>query len=100
MFGEGTWNRPWLQGPIDRKTRRSARRCRLRLSHPLGTPYFAFHDVDATASSNSLKEHVENLKHIEGYFAKKMEETKVKLLWGTRQSVRQQAFRFRRLDQP
>jgi xylose isomerase len=49
----------------------------------LGTPYFAFHDADVMADANSLEEHDANLKKIEAYIAKKMEQTKVKLLWGT-----------------
>lgn len=83
MFGGGTWNRPWLAGDIDRKTAELRADAAFDFFTRLGAPYFAFHDVDATATSHTLKEHVDNLKHIEDYFAKKMAETKMKLLWGT-----------------
>jgi xylose isomerase len=83
IFGEGTLSRPWLYRSIDRKLAELRADTAFDFFTRLGTPYFAFHDVDATADAHSLKEHIENLKHIEGYFAKKIDETKVKLLWGT-----------------
>lgn len=49
----------------------------------MGTPYFAFHDVDAMAEANTLAEHERSLKAIEERIAKRMQETGVKLLWGT-----------------
>ena len=83
MFGEGTWNRPWLAGPIDQKTAELRADAAFDFFTRLGTPYYAFHDVDVIATPSSLKEHCENLKKMEAYLAKKMAETKVKLLWGT-----------------
>ncbi|MGB8603184.1 MAG: xylose isomerase [Rhizomicrobium sp.] len=83
MFGEGTWNRPWLNGAITREIAEKRADAAFDFFTRLGTPYFAFHDVDATADAHTLKEHIDNVKHIEGVFAKKIEQTKVKLLWGT-----------------
>jgi xylose isomerase len=82
MFGPGTWTRPWSakndQAAADAKTDAA-----FDFFKRLGTPYFAFHDVDATADSNSIEEHITNLKKIEERIAKRMSETGVKLLWGT-----------------
>jgi xylose isomerase len=83
MFGSGTWPRPWLDGAIDQKIAEQRADAAFDFFNRLGTPYFAFHDADVIADASSLKEQNDNLKKMEDYFAKKMAETKVKLLWGT-----------------
>ncbi len=82
MFGGGTWPRPWLgsgtQEMADAKTDAA-----FDFFSRLGAPYFAFHDADVMADANTLEEHDAALKKIEERIAKRMSETKMKLLWGT-----------------
>jgi xylose isomerase len=83
MFGSGTWPRPWLDGAIDQAIAEQRADAAFDFFTRLGTPYFAFHDADVIADASSLKKQIDNLKKMEDYFAKKMAESKVKLLWGT-----------------
>ena len=46
-------------------------------------PFFCFHDRDVVPEGASLKEFGANLAAITEYFAAKMQQTGVKLLWGT-----------------
>ena len=82
-FGGGTWPRPWLGSPVTQAMAEQKADAAFDFFARLGTPFFAFHDADAMADAATLEEHDANLKKIEAYFAKKMEQTKVKLLWGT-----------------
>ena len=83
MFGPGTWPRPWLDGAINQEVAEQRADAAFDFISRLGAPYFTFHDADVIADAHSLKEQADNLKKMEAYFAKKMAETKVKLLWGT-----------------
>ena len=49
----------------------------------LGLPYFCFHDVDAMAQPTTIEEHVRNFAVIVDNLEAKMDETGIKLLWGT-----------------
>lgn len=49
----------------------------------LGMEYFCFHDADIAPQGGRLSEFKQNLAEVTGYLKKKMEETGVKLLWGT-----------------
>ena len=49
----------------------------------LGTPFFCFHDRDIAPDGVDYRETVGNLHTMVDYAAEKMEETGVKLLWGT-----------------
>jgi xylose isomerase len=83
MFGGGTWPRPWNGSPVTQAMADAKTDAAFDFFSRLGTPYFAFHDADAMADANTLEEHDAALKKIEERIAKKMSETKVKLLWGT-----------------
>ena len=83
MFGGGTWPRPWNVSPVTQQVAEQKADAAFDFFSRLGTPYFAFHDLDVMADANTLEEHDASLKKIEAYIAKKMAETKVKLLWGT-----------------
>jgi xylose isomerase len=83
MFGSGTWPRPWLASAMTQEMAYAKADAAFDFFTRLGTPYFAFHDADVIADASTLEEHVANLKKMEECFAKKMAETKVKLLWGT-----------------
>ena len=49
----------------------------------LGIPYFCFHDHDVRPEGRNFRENTDYLKEIIEYFELKMDQTKVKLLWGT-----------------
>mgnify|MGYP000032258575 FL=1 len=49
----------------------------------LNVPYFCFHDADVRPEGNDFATNTRNLEEIVDYFAGKMDETGVKLLWGT-----------------
>ncbi len=82
-FGGNTWPRPWNVGPMTQEQANAKTDAAFDFFKRMGTPYFAFHDVDAMADANTLQEHEKALKTIEERIAKRMQETGVKLLWGT-----------------
>jgi len=49
----------------------------------LGVPFFTFHDRDIAPEGRSLAESSRNVREIADVFAGKMEESGVRLLWGT-----------------
>ena len=49
----------------------------------LGVPYFCFHDVDARPEGESFAASDKNLREVAEVFAQKMDQTGMKLLWGT-----------------
>lgn len=49
----------------------------------LGIEYFCFHDADIAPEGENFAETKENLNTIVDYIAEKMEQTGIKLLWGT-----------------
>ncbi len=51
--------------------------------HLLRAPFFTFHDRDVAPEGSSIAESNRNVRQIAEVFARKMEETKVGLLWGT-----------------
>jgi xylose isomerase len=84
IFGAGTFQRPW--NPHQPCTQDLAD---LKLDNAfdflerLGVPFFCFHDVDAMAVAETPAEHKRNLAQIAQIMKRKMDETGVKLLWGT-----------------
>ena len=83
IFGGGTLPRAWLGPNITQEMADSKLEAAFDFFQRLGVPYFTFHDVDAMATANTLKEHANHLKKIEAGIAAKMAATGVKLLWGT-----------------
>jgi len=83
IFGGGTLPRAWLGPNITQEMADSKLEAAFDFFQRLGVPYFTFHDVDAMATANTLKEHANHLKKIEEGIAAKMAATGVKLLWGT-----------------
>ncbi len=49
----------------------------------LGVPFFCFHDADVRPEGADFAENTRGLEAITDYFAEKMEQTGIKLLWGT-----------------
>lgn len=83
VFGAGTFDRPWLNGPQDEAAARAKREAALAFVEKLDLPFYCFHDVDVMAPAESIGEfrasfaravdHLEELQAAHGR----------KLLWGT-----------------
>ncbi|WP_172328166.1 xylose isomerase [Mangrovicoccus sp. HB161399] len=80
-FGGPTLERPWSGAGME--AARLKAESAFELFRILGTPYFCFHDADVRPETGSLRENIAGLDEIGDLFAQKMEETGVKLLWGT-----------------
>ena len=84
VFGEGTFDRPWLQSAPDPMTAaREKMDAAFEFFTKLGVPFFCFHDVDIAPTGDSFAESAKNLEEMVAYAEEKMSETGVKLLWGT-----------------
>lgn len=81
-FGSGTLDRTY--GQPDNLDRAFAKvDAAFDLMVKLGIPFFCFHDVDIAPQGNSLEEFKDNLDKVTDYIKVKMDETGIKLLWGT-----------------
>ena len=82
VFGAGTFDRPWHRqdGQEGAEAKLDAA---FAFFERLGLPFFAFHDVDAMAPAETMREHADNLARILDPMEAKMEETGIGLLWGT-----------------
>jgi len=81
MFGLPTFERPWAGE--DMKAARIKADVAFDMFSILGFPFFTFHDKDVVPEGANLGEFGRNLAEITDVFAKKMESTGIKLLWGT-----------------
>jgi xylose isomerase len=81
MFGAPTFQRPWFAETM--AAARLKADVAFEMFQLLGVPYFAFHDKDVVPEGAGLVEFGRNMGEITEYFHEKMEETGVKLLWGT-----------------
>jgi len=81
MFGAPTFERPWASE--DMKAARLKADVAFDMFSTLGFPFFTFHDKDVVPEGCNLAEFGRNLNEMTDLFAKKMESTGVKLLWGT-----------------
>lgn len=80
-FGGQTFERPWFGDTMEAaKTKADVA---FEMFQLLGAPFYCFHDADVRPEGASLKESISRLDEIADLFAKKQEETGVKLLWGT-----------------
>ncbi|ROU00174.1 xylose isomerase [Histidinibacterium lentulum] len=81
-FGGQTFLRPWH--PQDDMGRAKIKAdAAFEMFRILGVPFFCFHDADVRPEGATFAESRDNLFEIVDYFGPKMEETGVKLLWGT-----------------
>jgi len=83
IFGEGALPRPWLTKQHSHDNALEKLDAAFEFFTRLGAPYFCFHDVDIAAQGNTVKTLTENVKKISEPIARKMEDTNIKLLWGT-----------------
>ncbi|MGH1332150.1 MAG: xylose isomerase [Paracoccaceae bacterium] len=80
-FGGQTFDRPWFGDTIELAKLKAD--VAFEMFQILDVPYFCFHDADVRPEGASFAETTANLEAITDYFAQKMDETGVKLLWGT-----------------
>ena len=80
-FGGDTFERPWFGNTM--KNAKLKADIAFEMFSILNIPYFCFHDHDVRPEGTGFKENTRNLNEMVDYFQFKMEECKVKLLWGT-----------------
>lgn len=81
-FGQATMLHPWR----DKDPMTAARKkldAAFEFFTKLGTPFYAFHDLDIAPTGNSMVEFERNLIAITELAKDRQEETGVRLLWGT-----------------
>ncbi|SER03495.1 D-xylose isomerase [Faunimonas pinastri] len=81
-FGGQTFDRPWFRGD-DMEHAKLKAEVAFELFTLLGVPFFTFHDRDIAPEGKTLAESNRNVREIADIFAKKIDETGVRLLWGT-----------------
>ncbi len=82
-FGGETFQRPWMHGSDALALAKQKADVAFDMFRLLDIPFFAFHDADVAPDGATLSESIDNLKAITDIFAKKMETSKTRLLWGT-----------------
>jgi len=80
-FGGQTFDRPWFKDTMEAAKLKAD--VAFEMFTLLQSPYYCFHDADVRPEGANFAENSRNLNEIVEYFAKKQEETGVKLLWGT-----------------
>jgi xylose isomerase len=84
IFGLGTFNRPWQPGqPCTQELAKLKLQNAFDFLERLGVPFFCFHDVDAMAVAETAAEHKRNLALIADTMSERMQQSGLKLLWGT-----------------
>ncbi len=80
-FGSATLQRPWFTD--DMAGAKLKADVAFEMFDILQAPYFCFHDADVAPEGSSLAEFGRNLREIADIFARKMETSQTRLLWGT-----------------
>lgn len=80
-FGGRTYDRPWFSDTMD--AARMKADVAFEMFDILGMPFFCFHDRDIAPEGESFSEFKKNTRAIADVFARKMETSKTRLLWGT-----------------
>jgi xylose isomerase len=83
VFGAGTFDRPWLQAPLEMASAHQKMDAAFEFFAKLGVPFFCFHDRDIAPEGGSFKESIKNLEEMVDYAETKMNETGTRVLWGT-----------------
>ncbi len=81
-FGAPTIDRPWAGGSPMEQARAKAEFAFATFRY-LGVPFFTFHDRDVAPEGDSFAESLRNFREIADLLARKIDDTKVRLLWGT-----------------
>ena len=80
-FGGRTFDRPWFDKGMDGARLKAD--VAFELFDLLDIPFFCFHDADIAPEGATLAESNRNVRAIGEIFARKMETSRTKLLWGT-----------------
>ncbi|RYE08544.1 MAG: xylose isomerase [Hyphomicrobiales bacterium] len=80
-FGGRTFARPWHDKGLEGAKLKAD--IAFEFFDLLDIPFFCFHDVDVAPEGDTLAESNKNLRVITDIFAKKMQTSRTKLLWGT-----------------
>jgi xylose isomerase len=80
-FGGQTFDRPWFGDSMDHARLKAD--AAFELFDILDVPFFCFHDADVRPEGATWGESLRNFEEITDYFAKKMETSRTRLLWGT-----------------
>ncbi len=80
-FGGKTFERPWFGETMELAKLKAD--VAFEMFEILGVPYFCFHDADVRPEGANFDENTRNLEEIVDYFGQKMDDTGMKLLWGT-----------------
>jgi xylose isomerase len=80
-FGGRTFDRPWFGDSLDHAKLKAE--VAFELFDLLDAPFFCFHDRDIAPEGETLAESNRNVRAIADIFARKMETSRTKLLWGT-----------------
>jgi len=84
VFGAGTFDRPWLSDAGDALAQAEQKTdVAFAFFSKLGVPFFCFHDRDVAPEGASFAESCAHLDRLTDRIARRMEETGVRLLWGT-----------------
>jgi xylose isomerase len=85
-FGGQTFDRPWFPKggePDSMEKARLKAEIAFEMFSLLGVPFYCFHDADVRPEGKNFAESAARLDEIADVFARKQEETGVRLLWGT-----------------
>ena len=82
-FGGGSFQRPWMQPGDGLQMARMKADVAFELFRLLRVPFFTFHDRDIAPEGASIAESNRNVRQIGELFARKMESSTLKPLWGT-----------------
>ena len=81
-FGASVFERPWHpQDTLERAKLKAD--AAFEMFQLLNVPYFCFHDADVRPETGNFTDNLRGLQELTEYFAQKMQDTGVKLLWGT-----------------
>jgi xylose isomerase len=80
-FGGRSFDRPWYDRGMEGAKLKAD--VAFEFFDLLDIPFFCFHDADVAPEGASLAESIRNLRTITDIFARKMETSRTKLLWGT-----------------
>ena len=80
-FGGRTFDRPWYDKGLEGAKIKAD--VAFELFDILDAPFFCFHDADIAPEGATLKESNKNVRIITDIFAKKMQTSRTRLLWGT-----------------
>jgi xylose isomerase len=80
-FGGRTFDRPWYDKGMEGAKLKAD--VAFELFDLLDIPFFCFHDVDIAPEGGTLAESNKNVREIGEIFARKMESSRTRLLWGT-----------------